>query len=343
MTGKTMRKLIFAICLCFLMGIIVSGGVLISSRCGSVRHATILYIPHGTTYEALLDSLETDHRTRHHLAFRKYAKHIGLDHNVKPGRYELKRGMSYVDVARMLNLGMQTPVNITFNNIRTPEQLASKLAPQIEADSAALMTAFASSEIQHKVGTSSTQELFGLFLPNTYEVYWTMTPEDFVERMKREYDHYWTPGRLAQAELLGLSRKQISTLASIVYEETAQIEEMPVIAGVYINRLRKCMPLQADPTIRYALGDFTIKRVTHEMLKTPSPYNTYLNAGLPPTPICMPSMAAIDAVLNYTKSDYLYFCAKEDLSGYHNFAATYKEHLANAKRYAKTLDSLNIQ
>lgn len=343
MKNKALRRLVAVLFVGFLVIVIMSGGILISARCGSVRHEAVLYLPHGTTYAALMDSLETGHRLRHKVAFEKYAKHIGLDKNVKPGRYELKSGMSYVDLARMFKLGLQTPINITFNNIRTPEQLAGKLAPQIEADSTEIITAFNNPKVQHYAGVQSLEQLFGMMLPNTYQVYWTITPEEFVGRMKREYDRYWTPGRVAQAEALGLTRNEVTTLASIVYEETAQVEEMPVIAGVYLNRLKIDMPLQADPTIRYAMKDYNIKRVTNDMLKIDSPYNTYTHKGLPPTPVCMPSMAAIDAVLNFTKSDYLYFCAREDLSGYHNFTASYKEHLANAKRYAHALDSLNIK
>ncbi len=341
MTKKNLRKIAFVFCITFVTVVILAGLLLISTRINCVRNECFVYIPHNTTYEVLKDSLEG--KIRYEWGFDTYAQHIGLDHNVRAGRYELRDGMSYIEVARMFNLGEQTPLNITFNNARDPYILASKLAPQIEPDSAAIVAAFNDPQLHAKLGVSSAKELFGMILPNTYEVYWSITPEEFFSRMKREYDAFWSPGRVAQAEKLRMTRQQVTTLASIVYEETAQIEEMPIIAGVYINRLRIGMPLQADPTVKYALGDYKLRRITHKMLKVNSPYNTYKYAGLPPTPICMPSIAAIDAVLNYYKSDYLYFCAKEDFSGYHNFAATYKEHRANAKRYAKALDERGIK
>ena len=343
MTKKNLRRLALVGCMTFVTLVLVAGCILITTRTGCVRNPGMVYVPHGTSYEALLDSLTGDRKIRYKSAFDWYARHIGLDSNVRAGRYELRPGMSYVQVARMFNLGEQTPLNITFNNVRDPYLLAAKLAPQIEPDSAAIVEAFHNPELHTKLGVSSAKELFGMILPNTYEVYWSITPEEFFCRMKREYEHFWSPGRVAQAEKLHMTRAQVTTLASIIYEETAKIEEMPIIAGVYINRLRIGMPLQADPTVKYAIGDYTIRRITHKMLRTNSPYNTYRHAGLPPTPICMPSIAAIDAVLNYRHHVYLYFCAKEDFSGYHNFAATYREHRANAKRYTQALDQRGIK
>ncbi len=341
MTKKNVRKLAFAICMTFVVMVILAGLLLISTRIGCVTKPSVVLIPHGTTYQALLDSL--DGKIKYEWGFDYYAKHIGLDKKVIPGRYELKDGMSYVEVARMFKLGEQTPLNITFNNARDIKILASKLAPQIEPDSAAIVAAFNDKAIHERLGVKSAEELFGMVLPNTYEVYWNITPEEFLCRMKSEYDRFWTSNRVAQAEKLQMTRQQVMTLASIVYEETAQEPEMPTIAGVYINRLRKNMLLQADPTVKYAVGDYSIRRITNKMTKIDSPYNTYKYLGLPPTPICMPSVAAIDAVLNYEKSNYLYFCAKEDFSGYHNFAATYKEHLANARRFHKALDERGIK
>ncbi len=343
MTRKFWRRLALVVCLSFVTLVLLAGCVLITTRIGCVRTPAYIYVKHGTSYQALLDSLTTDRKIRYKAGFDYYAKYLGLDTCVRAGRYELSEGMSYVEVARMFKLGLQTPLNITFNNARDQYLLAQKLAPQIEPDSAAIVAAFNNPELHAKLGVSSAQELFGMIIPNTYEVYWSITPEEFLSRMKQEYDQFWTPERVAKAEALHMTRSQVVTLASIVYEETAKVDEMPTVAGVYVNRLRIGMPLQADPTVKYAIGDYTIRRITHKMLRVDSPYNTYRHAGLPPTPICMPSIAAIDAVLNYRHHNYLYFCAKEDFSGYHNFAVSYKEHRANAKKYATALDQRGIK
>ena len=182
-----------------------------------------------------------------------------------------------------------------------------------------------------------------MFIPNTYEVWWNITPEGLTERMKKEYDNFWNEERLAKLARTRLTQKEVSTLASIICEETRMTDEMPTMAGVYINRLRRGMLLQADPTVKFAIGDFTIRRVLNRHLEVDSPYNTYKYAGLPPSPICMPSIKGIDAVLNYKESNYLYFCAKEDFSGYHNFARTLSEHNQNARRYANALNRAGIR
>ena len=250
--------------------------------------------------------------------------------------------MSVIRVARMLKLGLQTPVRVSINNARIPAQLAQKLARQIDADSTAIMQVLTSPEVARGVGFDSVT-LFSMFIPNTYEFYWTVTPEEFVQRMKREYDRFWTPGRDALRERSGLSRLEVMTLASIVYEETRKTDEMPRIAGVYVNRLRKGMPLQADPTVKYAMQDFGLRRILHKHLKYESPYNTYRNKGLPPSPICMPGIDAIDAVLNYEVHDYHFFCARATFDGYHNFARTLREHNANARAYSAELNRRKIK
>ena len=227
--------------------------------------------------------------------------------------------MNIVQVARMLKLGLQTPVRVTINNVRTPAQLAGKLARQIEADSATIVGALTDPATARKAGFDSVT-LFSMFIPDTYEFYWTVSPAQFIERMRREYDRFWTPQRDAKRQRSGLSRLEVMTLASIVYEETRQSDEMPRIAGVYINRLRKGWPLQADPTVKYALQEFGLRRILHRHLKYPSPYNTYINKGLPPSPICMPGRNAIDAVLDFERHDYMFFCARPTFDGYHNFA-----------------------
>lgn len=298
------------------------------------------YLSRKSDYAALTDSLMP--AIRHHAAFRFYAGRLDLEKSFKPGHYLLKPGMSVIDVVRMLKLGMQTPVRVTVNPARIPSQLAGRLARQLDADSTAFMEAFTDRQLATRMGFDSLT-FFSMFIPNTYEFYWTVEPTEFVERMHREYDRFWTAERDEARKRSGLSRLEVMTLASIVYEETRQADEMPRIAGVYINRLRKGMPLQADPTIKYAMQDFGLRRILYSHLKFPSPYNTYLNKGLPPSPICMPSVTAIDAVLRFEKHDYLYFCARPTFDGYHNFARTLAEHNANARAYSAELNRRKIK
>lgn len=307
---------------------------------GAVRAEHELYIGSTCDYRGVEDSLRPV--LRHRAAFDAYARRIDLPESFKPGHYVLRPGMSVIEVARMLKLGLQTPVRVTINNVRTPQQLAAKLARQIDADSTALATALTSSRLAAEAGFDSVT-LFSMFIPDTYEFYWTVSPEEVVRRMKREYDRFWTAERDAKRRRSGLSRLEVMTLASIVYEETRKTDEMPRIAGVYINRLRRGIPLQADPTVKYAMQDFGLRRILHRHLKFPSPYNTYINKGLPPSPICMPGRNAIDAVLDFEEHDYIFFCARPTFDGYHNFARTLREHNANARAYAKELNRRNIK
>lgn len=328
----------------FLAGILLGAAVAVfffaRFKGGAVRGEYELFVGSHALYSEVEDSLMP--RLRHAAAFRLYARRLDLEHTFKPGHYVLRPGMSVVEVARMLKLGLQTPVRVSVNNVRTPAQLAQKLSRQIDADSAAIMRALTSKELAAEVGFDSLT-LFSMFIPDTYEVWWTVTPEDFVRRMKREYDRFWTPERDALRARSGLSRLEVMTLASIVYEETRKTDEMPRIAGVYINRLRRGIPLQADPTVKYAMQDFGLRRILHRHLKYPSPYNTYLNRGLPPSPICMPGKNAIDAVLHFEEHDYLYFCARPTFDGYHNFARTLREHNANARAYSAELNRRKIR
>lgn len=298
------------------------------------------YISVRDDYASVTDSLLP--ALRHSWAFGVYARRIDLAETFKPGHYLLEPGMSVVEVARMLKLGLQTPVRVTFNNVRTPAQLAQKLAGQLDADSVSFMRALTSPAEARRVGFDSLT-LFSMFIPDSYEFYWTVTPEEFLTRMKREYDRFWTPRRDSLRTRSGLSRLGVMTLASIVYEETRKTDEMPRIAGVYVNRLHRGIPLQADPTVKYAMQDFGLRRILHRHLKYPSPYNTYMNKGLPPSPICMPSVAAIDAVLGFERHDYIFFCARPTFDGYHNFARTLREHNANARAYSAELDRRKIR
>ena len=247
-----------------------------------------------------------------------------------------------MDVVNMLRSGAQKPVRLIFNNTRTLQDLAGRIAGQIEADSITLLTHLTAPETAKKYNLTQ-EEVIGLFIPNTYEVWWNISPEALTDRMAKEWKRFWNEERTKRLSRTKLSKMEVITLASIVYEETKNVGEMPKIAGVYINRLRRGMPLQACPTAKYAVGDFTIKRVLHKHTQVKSPYNTYLNKGLTPGPICTPSIAAIDAVLNYSDHSYLYFCAKEDFSGTHYFSKTLSEHNRYAARYTKALKKSGIR
>lgn len=323
-----------------LLGLAVAGIAWMQFYGNTVRTERDLYVSAKSDYRTLTDSLLP--ALKHRAAFRRYAGHIRLPETYKPGHYVLKPGMSVIEVARMLKLGVQTPVRVTINNVRTPAQLASKLARQIDADSAELVRTFTSPDVAQRMGFDSIT-LFSMFIPNTYEFYWTVSPEEFVERMRREYDRFWTKERDDRRKRSGLSRLEVMILASIVAEETRKNDEMPRIAGVYINRLRRGIPLQADPTVKYAMQDFGLRRILYRHLKYPSPYNTYVNKGLPPSPICMPGINAIDAVLNFEEHDYIFFCARPTFDGYHNFARTLREHSANARAYSAALNRRNIK
>lgn len=316
----------------------VTGFVQFKGR--AVTEQAELFVGSHATYEEVVDSLMP--RMRHRAAFHRYARRINLPETFKAGHYVLKPGMNVIEVARMLKLGLQTPVRVTINNVRTPAQLAGKLARQLDADSAALLRVVTSERVARELGFDSVT-LFSMFIPDTYELWWTTTPEELVRRMKQEYDRFWTPVRDAKRKRSGLSRLEVMTLASIVYEETRKTDEMPRIAGVYINRLRRGIPLQADPTVKYAMQDFTLRRILHRHLKTQSPYNTYIHRGPAPSPICMPGKNAIDAVLDFEQHDYIFFCARPTFDGYHNFARTLREHNANARAYAAELNRRKIR
>ena len=336
-----MKKLLLWI---FLVAVAVGAGVaawgVVSFKGNAVKQEKELYVSRHTDYEALIDTLKPN--IKHRFAFDIYAERLNLKESFKKGHYVVKEGMNVIEIVRMLKLGLQTPVNVTMNNVKIPAQLAGKLAAQLEADSVELVKVFTDKALAKKMGFESPLTMFSIFLPNTYEFYWTVKPEEFVERMYKEYKNFWNGARDEKRKRTGLNRVEVATLASIVYEETRKVDEMPRVAGVYMNRLRTGMPLQADPTIKYAMQNFGLRRILKSYLKYESPYNTYINKGLPPSPICMPSIQAIDAVLNFEKHDYLYFCARPTFDGYHNFAKSYSQHLANARAYQAELNKRKI-
>lgn len=263
-------------------------------------------------------------------------------YRLRPGRYAANPGESLFTIFRRLRSGQQAPVRLTLPSLRTTDRLASFLGQHLMMDSAEVARSFADSAFTAPYGYSP-QTLPALFIPNTYEVYWDISLSRFMQRMQRENHAFWTSARLAKARAAGLTPVEVATLASIVDEETANNAEKPMVAGMYIRRLRIGMPLQADPTVKFALRDFGLRRIREKHLQAESPYNTYRHTGLPPGPIRIPSVAGIEAVLDHVPHDCIYMCAKEDFSGTHNFARTYAEHLRNARRYVEALNARGIE
>lgn len=275
-------------------------------------------------------------------AFAPLMKYYKYDERVKPGNYAIRPGDSMRDICLRLLSGNQTPVRLVIPSVRTLDRLAGAVGKQLMTDSAAIAAILTDHHLIDSLGY--TAETFPtLFLPNTYEVYWTMSPEQFIARMKKEHDIFWNTDRKKKAQAQGLTPIEVTTLASIVDEETNKNDEKPLVAGLYLNRLKRGMLLQADPTVKFAHGKFDLRRILLAHLTIDSPYNTYKYAGLPPGPIRIPSIAAIESVLNPTKHSYIYMCAKEDFSGYHNFASTLGQHNANARRYQQALNQRGIK
>lgn len=264
----------------------------------------------------------------------------------KSGRYIIKEGMSNNDLVNLLRSGNQTPIKVSFNNQDTLEKLAGRIAQQIEADSSSLMKAFLDSTFLAK-NNFNKKSVLGMYIPNSYELYWNTSAEKFRNKMLKESKRFWSQNRIAKAKNLGLSKNEVLTLASIVQKETAKKSERPIVAGLYLNRLKKGWPLQADPTVIYTIKekegqDFVVKRVLTKDLEIKSPYNTYLNKGLPPTLIAMPDVSAIDAVLNAKKHNYMYMTASVTNIGYHEFASTLSQHNRNAAKYHRWLNRQGI-
>jgi UPF0755 protein len=300
-----------------------------------------LYIKTGSNYDDLVAEIKKKDLLKSVSSFTAAAGKMNLATTVKPGRYRLKKGMTNRTLINMIKAGNQDPVKLKFHNIRKKENFAAYLASNLEADSLSFIKVLDSAALISKYGFNQ-DNVYAMFIPNTYEMYWNISPVDFFERMHKEYEKFWTADRKQKAASLNLSPAQVYTLASIVDAEALYDKEMPIIAGLYLNRLNKGILLQADPTVIFANNDFTVKRVTGKLLQVQSLYNTYKYAGLPPGPIMMPSINAIDAVLNRDNNNYIYMCAKEDFSGYHNFAETKAEHEINARKYREALNKRNI-
>ena len=306
------------------------------------KHTEYLYIDDDDNLDSVSMKLEPLVTERGRTAIRTLARHLGYADNVRSGRYALEPGVCAITLFRNLRNGHQEPVRLTIPCVRTTERLAEELGKKLMITEDDIHLALQDHEVCRKYSLDSTT-IISMFIPNTYEVYWNISIDKFLDKMKKESDKFWEGDRMEKAKNLGLSPLEVITLASIVEEETANDGEKPMIAGMYYNRLQQGMPLQADPTVKFALQDFGLRRIYRKQLSTDSPYNTYRNTGLPPGPIRIPSVVGIDAVLNMAKHDYLYMCAKEDFSGTHNFARTYSEHLINAARYSKALDARGVK
>ncbi|MEL6412584.1 MAG: endolytic transglycosylase MltG [Bacteroidota bacterium] len=300
-----------------------------------------LFIPHGITFQTLQQTLQQQGYIARSTTFRLAARLLKYDRRVLPGAYQLRPNMSNLTAIRLLRSGAQQPVKVVLNNVRDKTELAAKLTSKLEMLAADFEQLLNDPAFVSQYGFT-VENVLTMFVPNTYEVYWTITPAKLFQRMYQEYQHFWNAQRRRQAQKIKLDLQEVSILASIVQAETNKITDAPIIAGVYLNRLRKKMALQSCPTLLYAVGDPAARRVLHKYQNIDSPYNTYKYRGLPPGPINLPSIAMIDAVLNFSAHDYLYFAAKEDFSGYHHFARSFREHLRNAKRYQKALNQIRI-
>ena len=303
---------------------------------------SFLLIYENDTFDDVVKKLEASGVVKNMESFLLAAKKMDYPNNVVQGRYELKDGMSNKTLLRKLINGRQTPIRITFNNIRTKETLAQRLSSQLQMDSIAMVSVLNDMKILSGYGLTPATAV-SLFIPNTYEVYWDISPENLLKRMKKEFDTFWKEERLLKLNDVGLNQLEVITLASIVEEETRRSDEKPIVAGLYINRIHKGIALQADPTVKFAHQDFSIRRVYKKHLEIDSPYNTYKYAGLPPGPIRIPSIESIDAVLNYHDHNYYYMCAKDDFSGYHNFSTTLQDHNRNAARYQREQNRKGIK
>ena len=341
-----MRKFIVKTILVLSLIVFVLAGFLYKQLFSPLTdQAKILFIPSDTEYLVLKDSLRA-----HDLLKNEFCFDLLVDQkvytNIHPGRYRVEADMDANSLVNMLRLGAQEPMGLIFNNVSTVQDLAGKLAIQIQADSLSLEACFTNRDFLalHKLSETSIRKIF---IPNTYEVYWTITPQEFLERMMKEYERFWTSDRIEKSRSIGLRPEEVSILASIVQKESSKADEQAMIAGLYMNRLSRGMKLQSDPTVIYALKeqqgfDTIIKRVLKKDLKVDSPFNTYLHKGLPPSPICIPEMSALQSVLNFKHHKYIYMCAKEDFSGYHNFATSWAQHKLNARRYQKALSEQGV-
>jgi UPF0755 protein len=337
-----LRRVAVAIA-CLLAGaLVLAAYLLMGPNTAPFGDKKYFYIPTGSTYKDVLGGLQSQGIIQSTTTFDLAAQRLDYPKRVKAGKYEIKKGMSNLDILRMLRSGKQVPVRLVINKLRTKQDFIRLLSLNLEADSTILKNMLEDPVYLRQFGLNPHTALAAI-VPDTYEFYWNTSASTAFEKLESYRKKFWSTERRAQAEKIGLTPNEVTVLASIVEEETNRHDEKPLMASVYINRLRRNMKLGADPTVKFALGDFSIRRISGDMLRNPSPYNTYVHYGLPPGPICTPSPKSINAVLNAAQTTYLFFCAKPDLSGYHDFSTTYEEHLKYARNYHKWLNSRNIQ
>jgi len=331
----TLAAVAVAVCLAAVAGF-VAGRYYSDNRKPNFSQKYVLYVRPDTPVQAVMDSLQAGAGTLRPKSLARAFRKMEVAQNMKPGRYVVEPSSTSIYVARMLVFGWQTPQNMTLSGtLRTKERIAQRIGSQMMVDSASVADALNDEAFLSEYGFTP-ENVFALILPDTYEMYWTASVKDIFDRFKKEYDAFWTPERISKAEAQGLSRLEVSVMASIVSGETLKSFEYPVIAGVYLNRYKKGMKLQADPTIAFCYG-YTLDRILKKHLTVDSPYNTYKHVGLPPAPINVPPKACLDAVLNPDKHGYIYFCASPAFDGTHRFAVTYSEHLKNARAFQREL------
>ena len=340
---KAKRNILLSILLLF---IILAGGIYyyissVLSTSFNIDKPVYIYIDQNKNYESILTQLDTTAHIQDIENFKQLAKYTKYPDNIKTGRYKITADTEIKTLIKDLQAGHQTPTKLKFNNIRLKADLAERLSNQLMLSQDDILRALNDSAICSKYNFD-TNTIITMFIPNTYEVYWDTSIEKLFDRMNSEYINFWNEERKQKAKNLGLTPIQVSTLASIVEEECFFTDEYPVVAGLYLNRLNRGQLLQADPTVKFAVGDFSLQRILFKHLEVDSPYNTYIYQGLPPGPIRIPSIKGIDAVLNPSQHDYLYMCAKEDFSGRHRFARTHAEHERNANLYRNALNKRKI-
>lgn len=326
---------IFAICMLLVYKLLPGDGI--KPKSGK----SVLFIPTGASYEQVMDTISLRLEIKNKQIFSWVAKKKNYHGLIKPGRYVIEGQMSYIGFINRLRSGNQTPVNVTLNSFRNINQVAGKAGRMLEADSAQIASFLSDPENYRKEGFTR-ENIISVFIPDTYRFLWNTGAGEFYSRMVKEYHKFWNKERLEKAKEKNLTPVEVSILASIVDDEVAKAEEKPRIAGVYLNRLRKGIPLQACPTIKFALNDFSITRILTRHLQVNSPYNTYKFRGFPPGPIGSATKEGLEAVLNAEKNDYLFFAAKADFSGYHNFSRTLAEHNRYAAEYQRELDRRKI-
>lgn len=306
-----------------------------------LEETVYIYIEPSTKYDEIVDQIKKQVNLPSEKFFQIISEKMKYPETIKTGRYAIRDGMTIPEIIRMLRSGNQSAVKLTFNNMRTNENLAGRISNQLMLDSVELLNVL-KDETKLEVLGFDTNTIAAMFIPNTYEVYWDTSIDNLMNRMKKEYTSFWNESRKDKAKEIGLSPIEVSILASIVEEEATYSDEYSIVAGLYLNRLKRGQRLEADPTIKFALNDFSLRRILYKHLEVESPYNTYRNEGLPPGPIRIPSIRGIDATLSPQDHKYLFMCAKEDLSGRHNFATTHAEHLRNAARYQRALNERRI-